>query len=244
MAGRPKTRARKLAEALAAQEALNQVPTSEAGAPMPWEAPSPEVSFVRQTQKDDRANLSEWWKEQSEFMEREQEAIALVLEDAGDHPSASYARQIRRLGALGIPQDLVATMLGISEGMLLEHYEADLKQGEALMLVPVAANMIRMATSGNSKAALKAATEILSRRGGEAWRPPAQKVEITDERKTPGKGIIDSSKLSWDEREQLRAIVERQLGMRNNSTFLTNGLGAAKDNGTVIEAESDDGGEV
>lgn len=244
MAGRPKTRARKLAEALAAKEALNTVPTFENPVPMPWEIPSPELSITRQIQRDDRANLSEWWKEQAEFMEKEQESIALVLEDAGDHPSLAYARQIRRLGALGIPQDLIATVLGISEGMLLEHYETELKQGEALMLVPVAASMIRMATSGNSKAALKAATEILSRRGGESWRPPAQKVEITDDRKTPGKGIIDSSKLSWDEREQLRSIVERQLGMRNNSTFLTNGLGAAKDNGTVIEAESDDGGEV
>lgn len=243
MAGRPKTRARKLAEALAAKEALNAVPTFEAGAPMPWDALRPETSLARLTQREDRGNLSEWWKEQSEFMEREQESIALVLQNAGDHPSLAYARQIRRLGALGIPQDLIATMLGISEGMLLEHYEVDLRQGEALMLVPVAANMIRMATSGNSKAALKAATEILGRRGGESWRPPAQKVEITDDRKTPGKGIIDSSKLSWEEREQLRTIVERQLGMRNNSTFLTNGLGAAKDNGTVIEAETD-GGEV
>lgn len=244
MVGRPKTRARKLAEALAAQEALNQVPTFESGSPMPWETSTPEISLDRAIQREDRASLSEWWKEQGEFMEREQESIALVLNDAGPHPSLAYARQIRRLGALGIPQDLIATLLEISEGMLLEHYEMDLRQGEALMLVPVAANMIRMATSGNSKAALKAATEILGRRGGEAWRPPAQKVEISDERKTPGKGIIDSAKLSWEEREQLRAIVERQLGMRNNSTFLTNGLGAAQDPGTVIDAEPENGGEV
>jgi hypothetical protein len=237
MAGRPKTRAKRLAEALAAKHALENPPPD-------WEQMgAPEtVSPARQIQTEDRVNLHEWWKEQAEFMEKEQESIVLALHGAGPHPNLPYARQIRRLGALGISIDLIAIKLGMSEGMLLQHYEEDLKQGEASILGPVMANMLRMATSGNGKWALKAGTEILNRRGGPNWRPPAQQVEITDDRKTPGKGIIDSAKLSWEQREQLRAIVEEQLGMRG--PFLTNGLGAAKDNGTVIDAEPDDGGQL
>lgn len=235
MAGRPKTRAKRLAEALAAKEALANVPPD-------WEqVATPEtISPARQTQIEDRLNLFDWQKEQAEFLEKEQASIDLALQDAGDHPSLAYARQVRRLGGLGIPPDLIAVRLGITEGLLFQHYEVDLKQGEGLMLGPVAANMYRMATSGNGKWALKAATEILNRRGGEPWRPPAQKVEITDERKAAGKGIIDSSKLSWEEREQLKGMIERQLGMRNNSTFLTAGLGAAQDSGTPIDVEPGD----
>lgn len=240
MAGRPKTRAKRAAEALLAKQILENPPAPDWNSMLP---PEP-LSVARQTQLDDRANLHDWWREQSEFMEKEQAAIFLALEGAGPHPNLAYSRQVRRLGALGLPPNLIATKLDITEGELFTHYEVDLKQGEGLLLAPVAANMYRMATSGNGKWALKAATEILNRRGGEAWRPPAQKVEITDERKVPGKGIIDSAKLSWEEREQLRAIVERQLGMRSNTAFLTDGLGAAKDNGTVIDAEPEDGAEV
>lgn len=242
------------------QDALIQdsLPTCDSD-PKPWEAArshliaatdasdtaeraaikSARSQAMREVETEDRDNLGEWWRDQSQFIEQELQTLHIALKDAGDHPSPQYAMQVRRLGALGIPQHLIAMQLGISEGVLAQHYETDLRIGEGLMLAPVAANMYRMATSGNTKAAVKAGTEILNRRGGDPWRPPAQKVEITDERKNSGKGVIDSSKLSPEDREYLKGIVERQLGLRNNSTML--GISRAA---IDVDHETLDGDEV
>jgi hypothetical protein len=44
----------------------------------------------------------------------------------------------------------------------------------------------------------------LERRGGDSWKPPAQKLAV----ETTGQGpVIDSSKLTFEQREQLRQII-------------------------------------
>lgn len=263
MAGQPLARARRAAARAA--EIAAAIPTNDGGEPKPWQAAahhfiaatdasdtadraaikSARYSAMRDVESEDRESLSEWWREQSKFIDQELLTLSVALKDAGDHPSPQYAMQVRRLGALGIPQHLIAMQLGISEGVLAQHYETDLRVGEGLMLAPVAANMYRMATSSSSKAAVKAGTEILNRRGGDPWRPPAQKVEITDERRQASKGVIDSSKLSAEDREYLKGIIERQLGLRNNATMLSGGLAAGER--AVIDVDPEetiDGDEV
>ena len=244
MAGRPKRRA------LLAQQSGEQAPeepdwAGEAARMMGLDPAlvdrggPPDASreaLNRETQQVDRRSLAEWFRDQVAALEQDHQERMDELAQAGEHPSPLFAGQVRRFSAIGMPPDVLAYMLGISEATLHEHYEAECRVGEGMFLAPVFANLYRIATSGNDRVAVKAATEIANRRGGEPWRPPAQKLEIDDDRKKSTKGIIDSSKLSWEEREQLRAIIERQIGMRASTELLTGGVAVDR----VIESGDGD----
>jgi hypothetical protein len=68
-------------------------------------------------------------------------------------------------------------------------------------------NMMRIGASDSDPNAGRVGMQILDRRGGEEWRPPAQKMEIDDSRNKPP--VIDSSKLTYEERQQLRQMLTR-----------------------------------
>lgn len=234
MAGRPKTRAKRLAAEAALRAAVfpDEMPqvqsyhgTQRAPAVTVDEPAAP---------KDDREQLSDWWRNQVELIERTSAERADLLRDAGEHPNPIFARQAKVFGALGIPRDVVAVLLGISEGELSLHYGNEYAVGSAEVVSQVAANLLRIATSQNDRVAVKAAIEVMNRRGGEEWRPPAQKLEIDDSRKAKG-NLIDSSKLSYEERQQLRAIVERAVGRRVDGEAV---------GGVVPQIESEEGEEA
>ena len=155
----------------------------------------------------EREQLSEWWRIRMQEMENEHEHRVKMLRSVGEHPSPIFARQVKMFGGLGMPKILAAKLLGISVKMLDEHYSDEYEMGHAETVGGVAANMIRIATSTTDPQAAKVGMDLLSRRGGNEWKPPAQKVKFEDDREQP-KNVIDSSKLTPEERQQLRLIIE------------------------------------
>ncbi len=155
----------------------------------------------------EREQLSLWFKERIDLIERESAQRIELLRTVGEHPSPLMARFVRQDGQLGLSKALVAKRLGLSIRMLEECYKDDYEMGVADVVSSVAANMIRIGTSTSDPAAAKVGMDILGRRGGEEWKPPAQKLEVVQKRADPP--IIDSSKLTYEERQQMRVMLER-----------------------------------
>ena len=74
----------------------------------------------------------------------------------------------------------------------------------------MASTLITIGSDPAHKDAAKVALEFLSRRGPEVWKPAAHKIEDVTKPKTEGR-VIDSSKLSYEDRQQLRDILMRNL---------------------------------
>jgi len=155
----------------------------------------------------DREALACWWKERIQDLERIYEERIEILRTVGEHPSPVFAKIVRYDGALGIPKTLLAKKLGMSVIALTHHYGDEYDLGATEVISQVAANMVRIATSVTDPAASKVGMQILERRGGEEYKPPAQKLKVEDDRDKPP--VIDSSKLTYDERQQLREMLTR-----------------------------------
>lgn len=146
--------------------------------------------------------LEVWWREQVADLERAaKEREGGVAKGEG----AVLASQARVFGALGVPTDVAAALMGMTEGAFQARYAEDYGVGSAAIIARVAANYLRIATSGQDRYAVKAAGQILHSRGGEQWKPPAHKIEV--ERPAAKGTLIDSSKLTYEERQQLKAIL-------------------------------------
>jgi hypothetical protein len=209
MAGRPRKRAKKgepkkddpsWAESLAG-DLLNTPPIPAAPGdlvPVPPKPPS------------DREYLAQWWRDQVEEIERGITDRRALLSVAFEHPNEIFAQQAKVFGALGVPKDVVATLLGLRETDFEAYYGADYGLGDAEMIGRVATNLLRIATSTDDRYAVKAAIEVMNRRGKEEWRAPAQKLEIDDTRKKKP-NLIDSSQLSFEDRRLLREIIMRSM---------------------------------
>jgi hypothetical protein len=164
----------------------------------------PDLPAVPDSQRE---AISLWMKERFEVIEREHQQRVELLRTAGEHPSPVFAGMVKRFGGLGLPKSLSAKILGISVSTLLTHYESDYDTGAAEIISSVAANMLRIATSQTDPAASKVGMQIMDRRGGKEWAPPARKIEYDDKSKNPP--IIDSSKLTFEERQALRTMLTR-----------------------------------
>lgn len=170
--------------------------------------PTPEQALepVGEPVNDSEA-LSQWWNDRMTQVIKEHEERVRELKEAGEHPSPVFARQVRIFGSLGISPLMAAKLLGISAAELDMYYGDEYELGQTEVLASVAANMIRIATSTTDPNAAKVGMDLLGRRGGREWRPPAQKVNIFDKRELP-KNTIDSSKLTFEQRQQLRTMIE------------------------------------
>jgi len=104
-----------------------------------------------------------------------------------------------------MPKSLVAKMLGLTVTSLDQYYADDYDLGALSALRSVAANAIRIASSPTDPNAGRVAMQILDRRGGEEWKPP--KVVTEDASKKPP--LIDATKLTYEERQALRQMLER-----------------------------------
>ena len=166
--------------------------------------PPPDAATIRGAERE---AMSLWIKERAQEIEsRYQERIEL-LRTVGEHPSPIFAKIVRTHGALGMPKRLICRLLGITQRDLKEFYVDDYELGELEALSSVAANAIRIASSPSHPDAARVAIQVLDRRGGDEWRPPAQKIITSDERDKPP--VIDSTKLTFEERQQLRVMLTR-----------------------------------
>ena len=156
---------------------------------------------------DKREAITLWVKSRLEESEKAHQDRIELLRTAGEHPSPIYQRFVRLAGELGLSKALAAKQLGITVGTLTTHYADDYELGAAEILSAIAANMNRKAISDTDPAAAKIGLAIMERRGGEEWKNPARRIEMDH---NPNKApVIDSSKLTFEERQTLRAMIER-----------------------------------
>lgn len=155
----------------------------------------------------EREALSLWIKDRLEASERNHNERVELLRTAGEHPSPIFARLVRTCGELGLSKNMTAKRLNIGVGALLEHYADDYELGASEIISAIAANMNRKAISSSDPNAAKVGLAILERRAGTEWEPPSKKIKIDDGRNKPP--IIDSSKLTIEERQQLRLMLTR-----------------------------------
>jgi AraC-like DNA-binding protein len=153
----------------------------------------------------EREAISLWVKSRLEESERAHLDRIELLRTAGEHPSPIYARFVRLSGELGLTKSLTAKQLGISVSTLTTHYAEQYELGAAEILSAIAANMNRKAISNTDPAAAKVGMQILERRLGETYAPPTKKVELDNKRDLPN--VIDSSRLTRDQRQQLRDML-------------------------------------
>jgi hypothetical protein len=85
-------------------------------------------------------------------------------------PSEATRRQVRALAAYGIPQDEIATVVGITKPTLEKHYRPELDRAEAEANAKVAESLFRKAT-GDGAQAVTAAIFWLKTRA--RWKEPA-----------------------------------------------------------------------
>jgi hypothetical protein len=156
---------------------------------------------------DKREAISLWVKERLEESERAHQERIELLRTAGEHPSPVFSRLVRACGELGLSKSMSAKRLGITVGEMMKHYADDYELGASEIIVAIAANMNRKAISDTDPASAKVGLAILERRAGPEWEAPSKKIAVSDDRnKAP---IIDSSKLTYEERQQLRLMLTR-----------------------------------
>jgi hypothetical protein len=159
------------------------------------------TDLLMESVRTERALTALWWRDQVAELDR-------AAKERGESLKGSEAQlrgQARVFGALGMPADVAAALMGVNEGAFQAQYGDAYAVGSATMLAQVAANYLRIATSTNDRYAVKACGDIMNRRGGEPWRQPAQKLEVS--RPGPKANLIDSSKLTFEERQALKAII-------------------------------------
>ena len=208
MAGRPGRKAKREADA---PPPFGVDLLSEVGAQSVSASVSVPAAWAGAVEINDRAALAAWWRDHFAAAEAAAVERAAALVDAGPHPAVAYAVRVREYGALGIDRELAARLLGISEVELETFYEGEYRLGRAETISSAAKTLLRISTSLNDRVAVKGCIELLNRLGGEEWRAPAQKLEIDDARKR-GR-VIDSSALSYEDRQSLKAIMQRTVGV-------------------------------
>jgi hypothetical protein len=164
------------------------------------------MPVVEDARGSERERLAAWMRERFSEIERIHAERVELLRTVGEHPSPVFAKIVRIDGALGMPKSLVAKKLGITTATFDIHYGDDYAMGAMEIMSSVAANALRIATSTCDPAAAATALKVLDRRGGPEWKPPAQQVEVENKDAPP---IIDSSKMTPEERQQMRIMLTR-----------------------------------
>jgi hypothetical protein len=177
---------------------------------------------------DQRERIVAVFRERIRQIEADADERIRLAQQTTDHPSPVYQRLVKHYAAMGIKPTLISKMLMIPWSVLNTFYEQDLEIGTGEINLEIAKSMAMIAIDPLHPQAAKVGMDWLSRRGGEEWKPAAQKLEVADDRDKPP--VIDSSRLSAEDRQVLREMIERA----------TNGEPAPGLAGPVPE-EDDDG---
>ncbi len=165
------------------------------------------MPVVEDVRGAERERLSVWMKERIAEVDREHRERIELLRTVGEHPSPLFQKVVMNMGGLGMEKKLLAKMLGLTVATLEANYGDDYALGKAYKIKAVAANALRIATSETDPNAARVAMQILDRQGGSEWTTPSQKIITSDERNQAP--VIDSSKLTYEERQQLREMLTR-----------------------------------
>jgi hypothetical protein len=155
----------------------------------------------------DREAIANWFKEQMDLVLAEKDSRIEVLRTVGEHPSPIFANMVREHALIGLEPRYIARLLCVSASTITTYYAEQLEEGKAQALVAISRNMFRIATSQTDPNNAKVGMQMLERRGGEEFKPATKKVEFEDTTKHPP--LIDSSKMTYEERQQMRAMLMR-----------------------------------
>lgn len=76
------------------------------------------------------------------------------MSQAPHEPTDETRKLAKTLSGLGVPQDDIATLIGISKPTLHKHYREELDRGLAEANAKVAGSLFNQATNGNTAAAI------------------------------------------------------------------------------------------
>lgn len=76
------------------------------------------------------------------------------MSQAPHEPTDETRKLAKTLSGLGVPQDDIATLIGVSKPTLHKHYREDLDKGMAEANAKVAGSLFNQATNGNTAAAI------------------------------------------------------------------------------------------
>jgi hypothetical protein len=159
---------------------------------------------IEQVPEAARAELANWMKSHLERVEAEAEARVALAKTVIEHPSDLMRPLVKHFAGMGIPKAQIARLLVMSPSTLATHYETELDLGTAEANLAVAQNAYKAATDpANGNLSLK----WLERRGGEEWKRPVQELAIN--KPAAGPPVIDSTRLTYAERQQMRAMLQR-----------------------------------
>lgn len=150
----------------------------------------------------EREALVAFMRQRLEDIERDYQDRLELIRSGSEHPLPVYAKLVHNHAAMGLPKAQIARLLGISVTVMERYYADDIELGVAQINLKIASNVARKALSDDPDAA-KIGLDWLDRRGGDQWRKSTQKVEMVDD-KPP---VIDSSKLTYEQRQQLRQML-------------------------------------
>lgn len=166
----------------------------------------PETPGVPDVQRE---ALSTWMKARIEEVQQAADERIEMLRTVGDHPSPIMARFAKTFASLNLSMAHIAALCNTTPGTLEKYYSEEITLGRAELIATVATNAVRIATSLTDPAASKVALAILDRAGGEEWKPPTKRVEMGEIEKPK---VLDTSKLTYEQRQQLRDIMLSMTG--------------------------------
>jgi hypothetical protein len=156
-----------------------------------------------------RENLALWIKQRIDEVAREKDAHIEALRNGGEHPTPYCQKMVQFYSMMGLEEKYIAKMLMISHQVLVTNYEEDMKLGYAEGIVTMGSTLYKIGSDPTHKDAARVALEWLSRRAPE-WKPPTKKLEVENSDKDQGR-IIDSSQLTFEQRQQLREMILAQV---------------------------------
>lgn len=131
------------------------------------------------------------------------------------YPTAKTRQGVMYGAGLGLSQEAIANIMGISIDTLRAHYEEELMAAIHVMTNDISANLYNIARDPTHKGTVQAGIYLLSKLGGDMYRekktvelsgPDGRPLEIDQKTRT-----IDPSLLSAEQRDALRDIVSSAM---------------------------------
>lgn len=87
-------------------------------------------------------------------------------------PTDKDRKMVEAVSGFGIPQDKIASVLGVSVPTLLKHYDAELRRGAAMVEAQLVGNLLRLANGTDGTAFRAIEFALQSRFGWSKYAPP------------------------------------------------------------------------
>lgn len=134
----------------------------------------------------------------------------------GDHvPTAKSRQGVMYASGLGLSQEDIAKVMGISSETLRTHYREELTAARHVMMNDIQTNLYNIARDPKHKGTVPAAIFLLNKLGGEEYRerktveltgPDGQPLQVDHKTRT-----IDPNLLNAEQRDALRDILNSAL---------------------------------